>query len=48
MIITFVHHSCFVLETNERVLIFDYFKDGNVKGYTFTCLPAISIRITST
>lgn len=36
MIITFVHHSCFVLETNERVLIFDYFKDGNVKGYTFT------------
>ena len=30
MIITFVHHSCFVLETNERVLIFDYFKDGNV------------------
>lgn len=36
MIVTFVHHSCFVVETEKRVLIFDYFRDGNVKGYTFT------------
>ncbi len=36
MIITFVHHSCFVVETEERVLIFDYFRNGNVKGYEFT------------
>ncbi len=36
MIITFVHHSCFVVETEERVLIFDYFEDGKVKGYHFT------------
>ena len=36
MIVTFVHHSCFVVETKERVLIFDYFKDGNVKEYHFT------------
>lgn len=36
MIITFVHHSCFVIETEERVLIFDYFRNGRVKGYNFT------------
>lgn len=36
MIVTFVHHSCFVAETDERVLIFDYFKNGRVKGYNFT------------
>ena len=36
MIVTFVHHSCFVVEMNERVLIFDYFRDGRVKGYQFT------------
>ena len=36
MIITFVHHSCFVIETDERVLIFDYFRNGNVNGYEFT------------
>ena len=30
MIITFVHHSCFVVETDERVMIFDYFKKGNM------------------
>lgn len=36
MIITFVHHSCFVIETEERVLIFDYFRNENVKGYEFT------------
>ena len=36
MIITFVHHSCFVVETEERVLIFDYFRNGNVNGYEFT------------
>lgn len=36
MIITFVHHSCFVVELEERVLIFDYFRNGRVKGYDFT------------
>lgn len=35
MIITFVHHSCFVIETEERTLIFDYFQNGKVKGYAF-------------
>lgn len=36
MIITFVHHSCFVVETEERTLVFDYFRNGSVKGYEFT------------
>lgn len=36
MIVTFVHHSCFVVEMEERVLIFDYFRNGRVKGYQFT------------
>ena len=36
MIITFVHHSCYVVETDERVMIFDYFRNENVKGYEFT------------
>lgn len=36
MMITFVHHSCFVVELEERVLIFDYFHNGRVKGYDFT------------
>lgn len=36
MIITFVHHSCFVIETDQRTMVFDYFKDGKVKGYHFT------------
>lgn len=36
MIVTFVHHSCFVAEMRERVLIFDYFQNGKVKGYEFT------------
>lgn len=36
MIITFVHHSCFVVETEERMLIFDYFRNENVRDYEFT------------
>lgn len=36
MRITFVHHSCFTVETEERMLIFDYFPGGDMKGYYFT------------
>ena len=36
MIITFVHHSCLVVEMKERVFVFDYFKNGKVKGFEFT------------
>lgn len=43
MIVTFVHHSCFVVEMKERVLIFDYFRDGRVKGYQFTGVLPLSL-----
>lgn len=36
MIITFVHHSCFVVEMDETVLVFDYFRNENVKDREFT------------
>lgn len=36
MIITFVHHSCFVVETDEKILVFDYFRNENVRDYNFT------------
>ena len=43
MIVTFVHHSCFVVETEQGTLVFDYFKNGNVNGYEFTgVLPEFS------
>ena len=35
MIITFVHHSCFVVETKERTMVFDYVQGGKVNGYHF-------------
>ncbi len=45
MIITFVHHSCFVAETAERTLVFDYFRNGRVKGYEFSgTLPEFDRR----
>lgn len=45
MTITFVHHSCFVVEMESRTLIFDYFEDGKVNGYHFTgTLPKIDQR----
>ena len=36
MKVTFVHHSCFVVEMEDVVLIFDYFEGNRVTGYTFT------------
>lgn len=43
MKITFVHHSCFVVETDTKTLIFDYFPKGDMHGYVFTGeLPEIS------
>ena len=36
MKVTFLHHSSFVVETGERVLVFDYFNGDRVNGYTFT------------
>lgn len=35
MRIIFVHHSCFAVEVDERVLIFDYFDGNRVNGFCF-------------
>lgn len=36
MQVIFIHHSCFLVEVDDRVLIFDYFDGSRVNGYTFT------------
>lgn len=36
MKITFVHHSCFVVEIEDVALVFDYFDGDRVNGYHFT------------
>lgn len=36
MRVIFVHHSCFVVEADGRVLIFDWFAGERVQGYHFT------------
>lgn len=35
MRVTFIHHSCFVIETDEKALIFDWFNGERVNGYHF-------------
>lgn len=35
MKVTFVHHSCFCVETGEKVFIFDYFKGDRIPGFSF-------------
>lgn len=35
MRVTFIHHSCFVIETEEKALIFDWFNGERVNGYHF-------------
>lgn len=35
MQVIFIHHSCFLIEVDEKVLIFDYFKGDRVPGYHF-------------
>jgi len=36
MKVTFIHHSCFMVEVEDKVLIFDYFDGNKLSGYTFT------------
>lgn len=36
MQIIFIHHSCFLVEVDDKVLIFDYFGGDKLNGYTFT------------
>lgn len=35
MRVIFIHHSCFLVEVDEKVLIFDWFDGGRVNGYRF-------------
>ena len=35
MQVIFIHHSCFLVEVDNKVLIFDYFDGNRVNGYTF-------------
>ena len=36
MQVIFLHHSSFLVEADDKVLIFDYFDGDKVNGYTFT------------
>ena len=36
MQVIFIHHSCFLVEVDDKVLIFDYFDGDKVNGFTFT------------
>ncbi|MCM1282281.1 MAG: MBL fold metallo-hydrolase [Muribaculaceae bacterium] len=36
MQVIFIHHSCFLVELDGKVLIFDYFAGDRVNGYTFS------------
>ena len=35
MNVLFIHHSCFIVELDTKVLVFDYFNGDRVNGYTF-------------
>lgn len=35
MKVIFIHHSCFVVEADEKVFIFDYFDGDKLNGYIF-------------
>lgn len=35
MQVIFIHHSCFLVEVDEKVLIFDWFAGDRVNGYQF-------------
>ena len=39
MQVIFIHHSCFLVEVDEKVLIFDWFDGDRVEGYHFWRLP---------
>lgn len=36
MRVVFIHHSCFLIEVDDKVIIFDYFDGNKVNGYKFT------------
>ena len=45
MQVIFIHHSCFLVEVDEKVLIFDWFDGDRVEGYHFGGVQATSIGI---
>ena len=45
MKVTYVHHSCFVVELKEHVLVFDYFPGDSLDSIRFHgCLPDLDPR----
>lgn len=36
MQVIFLHHSCFLVEVDDKVLVFDYFDGSRVNGFRFT------------
>ncbi len=36
MQVIFIHHSCFLVEVDDKVLIFDYFDGSKLNGFIFT------------
>ena len=36
MQVIFLHHSCFLVEVDDKVLVFDYFDGNRVNGFRFT------------
>ena len=36
MQVVFIHHSCFLVEIDDKVLIFDYFDGDSIDGMHFT------------
>ena len=36
MNVLFIHHSCFIVELDTKVLVFDYFNGDRVNGYHFS------------
>lgn len=36
MRVVFIHHSCFLVEVDDKVLIFDYFDGDKLNGFSFT------------
>ena len=46
MQVIFIHHSCFLVEVDDLVLIFDYFGGDRVNGFHFTGkIPRISASV---
>ena len=44
MQVIFIHHSCFLVEVDDLVLIFDYFGGDRVNGFHFTGkIPDLSL-----